>query len=194
MSATTARREPGSMTLDEFLAWDGGGHVGKLELWHGLVRAMAPASAVHAMIQLNLARVIGNHLRAHQRQCRAGTEAPIVPPMGKRRNARAPDLSVTRKPPTAEGTFEDPILIIEILSPSNENETWASIESLLGLSSLKEVFVVQSTSIEVELFCRDESGGWPRQGVVSGPGGIIRLASIGLDLPVAEIYEGTHLA
>ena len=183
-----------TMTLDEFLAWDGGGHVGKLELWHGVVRAMAPASAVHAIIQANIVTALNNHLRARKSPCRAATEAPIVPPFANRRNARAPDVAVTCAPPTDSPTFDAPILIVEVMSPSHEKETWASIESLAGLVSLQEVLVVQSTSVQVEVFRRDANGAWPRQPESAGAGGSVRLACIDLMLPVVEIYEGTLLA
>lgn len=197
MTATAAKKPDDAqsrMTLAEFLAWDGGGHVGKLELWEGVVRAMAPASAVHAIIQGNIVTAINVHLRASKSGCRAGTEAPIVPPMGRRKNARAPDVSVTCKPPTAEGTFEDPVLIVEVISPSNEIDTWASMESLAGLAELREILVVQSTRIEVEFFRRDANGAWPRQGQLIESGGSVQLQSIGLELTVAEIYTGIQFA
>ena len=64
--STTLQTKP-LMTLEEFFAWDGGGHQGKLELVDGVVRAMAPASATHAIIQGNLVYAIGAHQigRAH---------------------------------------------------------------------------------------------------------------------------------
>ncbi len=195
-ATTTARRmtELAPMTLDEFLAWDGGGHVGKLELWEGIVRAMAPASAVHGMVQLNIGTAINNHLRAQKSPCRAGTEAPIVPPLARRLNARAPDVSVTCKPPADDGTFVDPVLIVEVLSPSNQTETWESINSLTGLTSLREILVVDSTQVDVELLRRGADGGWPRVGERPDRDGVVDLTSIGLKLTVAEIYEGTPLA
>jgi Uma2 family endonuclease len=197
MSATAAEiveTAPPRMTLEEFLAWDGGGHVGKLELWNGRVRAMAPASATHAIIQLNFASALKCHLRARGSPCRAATEAPIVPPMGRRKNARAPDIAVTCAPVSDSPTFDDPVLIAEVMSPGKEDETWASIESLLGLVSLKEVVVVQSTRVEVEVIRRDSGGGWPRLRELAVAGGTVRLASLDLDLPVTEVYAGTHLA
>lgn len=180
-----------TMTVDEFFAWDGGGHVGKLELVEGLVRAMAPASATHSFIQLNIGAAIKTHLRGTR--CRVGTEAPIIPPMARRINARVPDIAVTCAPINDSKVFEDPVLIVEVLSPSNEAETWDSIHVLAGLASIKEILVVQSTSISAEVYRRDETGAWPRDPEVVGPGGTIRLSSIDLDLPMAEVYSDTHL-
>ena len=125
MSASAAHKLPPLMTVADFLDWDGGGHVGKLELVDGVVRAMAPASAMHAIIQGNIVTALNNHLRKRGGPWRTGTEAPSVPPKGKRIDARAPDVSVTCSPPSSSGTFVDPILIIEVLSSSNEADDLA---------------------------------------------------------------------
>jgi Uma2 family endonuclease len=179
------------MTLDEFFAWSGDGHAGKLELVNGVVRAMAPASAAHSIIQLNIAAALKAHLRGTK--CRAGTEAPVVPPMGRRANARAPDIAVTCAPISDSKVFEDPVVIVEVLSPGNEAETWESIQALAGLASLKEILVVQSTTVGAEVYRRDAAGAWPTEPERSVAGGSIKLASIGLELALADAYEGTVL-
>ncbi|MDZ4842149.1 MAG: Uma2 family endonuclease [Hyphomicrobium aestuarii] len=181
------------MTVDEFFAWDGGGHVGKLELVNGRVRAMAPASEAHSSIQLNIGTAIKNHLRATGSKCRAGTEAPVIPPMLPKKNARAPDLAVTCAPPSVDKVFENPILIVEVLSPSNEDDSWETISALASLTSMKEILVVQSTSVEAKVFTRDATGAWPSDPVTALAGGTVHLSSLGLDIPVADIYEGTLL-
>ncbi|NOT71271.1 MAG: Uma2 family endonuclease [Hyphomicrobium sp.] len=181
------------MTAGEFIDWDGGGHLGKMELVHGEVRAMSPASGTHATIQANLAYLIGAHLRAKKMPCRVGTEAPIQPQMHANDNVRAPDLAVTCAPPTSAKTFPDPVLIIEVMSPSNRQDTWDSIYALSTITSLAEIMIVESESVRAEVFHRLPEGGWPKTGVVSETGESVRLDSIGAEFPVAEIYAGTHL-
>lgn len=191
---TAQRRLPlPPMTLDEFFAWDGGGHVGKLELVDGYVRAMAPASATHSLIQGNIVTAIQNHLRGTGSRCRAAPEAPVLPPLHQKQNARAPDVAVTCAPRSDSKVFEDPILIVEVLSPSNEVETWETITALAALVSLKEILVVHSTSVEARVFTRSAAGGWPSEPAVVTAGGVIRLTCIDLDLPIAEAYRDTHL-
>ena len=194
MSSQAAIHTLPTMTIDEFLAWNGGGHVGKLELVDGIVRAMAPASATHAIIQLNIGTAITTHLRKNGSPCRAGTEAPIIPPMSKRTNARAPDVSVSCAPTGISSTFEKPVLIVEVISPGNEAETWESIRALAGLPSLQEILVVQSTRVGVQLFRRGADGAWPSDPVVADAGGTVHLTSIDMNLPVAEIYRQSGLA
>ena len=191
---TAQRRLPlPPMTLDAFFAWDGGGHVGKLELVDGYVRAMAPASATHSLIQNNIAFALTRHLRDGPRQCRAAPEAPVLPPLHQKQNARAPDVAVTCAPRSDSKVFEDPILIVEVLSPSNEVETWETITALAALVSLKEILLVHSTSVEARVFTRNAAGGWPSEPAVVTAGGVIRLTCIDLDLPIAEAYRDTHL-
>lgn len=179
------------MTVEEFLDWDGGGHVGKLELVEGRVRAQQPASDAHSTIQANVARMIGNHLRGTRSRCRVGTEAPVVPPMRPKRNARAPDIAVTCAPPSTSRVYENPVLIIEIMSPGNQDDTWETISVLAHNMSLKEIVTVDSEVVDVQVFTRIADGNWPNEPVASGPGGTARLTSIDCDLPVAEIYENT---
>ncbi|MDX2289038.1 MAG: Uma2 family endonuclease [Hyphomicrobiaceae bacterium] len=191
-----ATDRPKLMTVEEFLDWDGGGHQGKMELVNGVVVAMSPASSTHGLIQANIAIAIGNHLRKTGRPCRVGSEQPISPTMGKRLNLRVPDVAVTCTPASDSKTMEEPLLIAEVMSPSNEMDTWASIQAVAGLISLKEILVVQSTRVEAEVYRRRADGGWPDEPnvVVRELGGSLRLESIDLDLALTEIYWQTHLA
>ncbi len=181
------------MTVEEFFTWDGGGHVGKLELIDGVVRAMAPASATHSIIQGNLVYSIGAHLRGRGSPCRVAPEAPIRPAIGNRSsNTRAPDVAVTCAPPSASKTFDEPVLIIEVLSPGNVDDTWESIRALAPLPTLTEIVVVESETVSIEIYRKDARGAWSETPEVMTEG-VIHLGSIGLDLPIAEVYRGTYL-
>ena len=182
------------MTAAEFLDWDGAGHIGKLELVEGQVRAMSPASATHSLIQANLAILIGTHLRATGRPCRVGTEAPVVPRIHANDNVRAPDLAVTCLPPSADKRFPDPVLIVEVLSPSNQRETWESIRACASIPTLQEILVVDSERVHAEVLRNDPVTGWPVSGAIIEAGGTIHLASIDASFPLGEVYAGTHLA
>jgi Uma2 family endonuclease len=181
------------MTVDEFLDWDGGGLVGKLELVNGEVRAMSPASGTHALIQANLAYLIGSHLRATKRPCRVGTEAPIVPRFHANDNIRAPDLSVTCQTSPPGKIFPDPVLIIEVMSPSNVKETWESIRACATIPALAEIMVVESERMSVDVYRKLPEGGWPTEPDEQVTSGSIKLLSIDAILELSEIYAGTHL-
>ena len=181
------------MTAAEFMDWDGGGLLGKLELVHGVVRAMSPASGTHSLIQANLSYLIGAHLRAKKMLCRVGTEAPVQPQMHANDNVRAPDLAVTCAPPSKSKIFPDPVLIIEVLSPSNQKETWDSIYAMATIPTLTEIAVVDSERVRVEVLRRGADGYWPKSDEFIEAGGTVRLESISAGLHIAEIYAGTHL-
>lgn len=183
------------MTVDEFLAWDGAGHIGKLELVEGQVRAMSPASGTHALIQANIAIILGSLFRERKSPCRVGTEAPIVPRIHANDNVRAPDLAVTCATVSTDKRFPDPLLIVEVLSPSNQRETWESIRACASVPSLMEILVVDSEKRWAEIFRREADGGWPVDGQVRLDGdGEIALTSIDARFDLDEVYRGTHLA
>ncbi len=185
---------PLTMTAEEFLAWDGGGHVGKLELVEGEVRAMSPASGTHALIQGNLTGLLFGHIKSKGLPCRVAPEAPVQPQLHANDNVRAPDIAVSCSKKKVGKTFPEPVLIVEILSPSNRRQTWESIHAMASISTLKEIVVVESEKIHVEVFRRGEDGAWPKTGEVSEAGGTLRLESMSAEFPVAEVYSGTVLA
>lgn len=181
------------MTVDEFLDWDGGGHEGKLELVDGVVRAMAPASYTHNLIQANLAGIIHAHLKARKSPCRVGTETAVVPPMRSQINARVPDLSVSCLPVGDGKRSPDPVLIIEVMSPGNPENTWESIRACANIASVQEILVVESERTEALLFRRGDKGEWPIDGVKHQLSECVTLTSIELSIQLTDIYAGTPL-
>ena len=110
-------------------------------------------------------------------------------------NFRIPDIGVTCTPDRAgDRMLPAPILLIEILSPSNTPDTYENIRAYTTLPSVAELLVVHSTRIEIELLRRDDQGVWPANATILKAGAVLDLASVELVLPVGEIYAGTHLA
>ncbi len=181
------------MTVEEFYDFDGGGHRGKIELVNGQLRLQSYASGGHATIQGNITTLIGMHLRAKRPGCRVGNEAGVIPVFDSKRNIRKPDISVTCTPHSkGERAFLNPILIVEVHSPTNADETWESIRACATIGSVVEILVVDSEAIDVQVFRRDDKGVWPMDPERVPIGGVVRLASLDMELPVAEIYRGTE--
>jgi Uma2 family endonuclease len=192
--AAVAKRASDPMSVEAFLAWEGEPGV-KHELVEGLPRAMAPASQTHGRIQATAARVIGNHLAASRRECSIVTEPGIVPRVQSATNLRVPDLAVSCAPDDPRRKpLPDPILIIEIFSASNLRETRDNIWAFTTIPSVLEILAVHSAKIAAELLRRRSDGSWPELPEEIGPGGILRLGSIGLELPLDALYAQTHLA
>ncbi len=177
------------MTVAEFLVWNSGDLSGTLwQLVDGVPMAMAPASVPHGAIQSELARLIGNHLLAIGSRCRLITAPGVVPKVRSAKNCRVPDLGVTCAPPHPVQILPDPVLLIEILSPSNRPETWANVWTYTTIPTVTEILIVSSTRIAADLLRRDASG-WPDEAERVGPGGALELCSIGLRLPLADLYR-----
>ncbi|MFL5256140.1 MAG: Uma2 family endonuclease, partial [Rhodopila sp.] len=88
----------------------------------------------------------------------------------------------------------DPVLLIEILSPSNEAETRANIWAYTTIPSVQEILAVHSTRIEAEPLRRGPDGNWPEIPEVVTGAETLRLASIGFATPLAAFYRTTALA
>jgi Uma2 family endonuclease len=181
------------MTTVEFLAWDAPG-AGRWQLVDGEPVAMAPASRTHGALQLELGSLIRNHLIASGSPCTAVTEPGIIPRILASENFRIPELAVTCTPYEAEEyDFADPILIVEILSPSNRAETWKNVWSYTTIPSLREILILSSTAIRAELLRRGSDGSWPAAPTVIDVGDLV-LDSIGFTASLAAIYRTTRLA
>jgi hypothetical protein len=130
------------MTVDEFIAWVGDG---RWQLVDGEPRAMAPANATHGIIQANVAYTLTRHLRDAGSPCRAVTEPAIVPRVRARSNMRVPDVAVTcSRIDAGQLALPDPLLVVEILSPSNESETWENVWTYVSIPSVQEILVLRS--------------------------------------------------
>jgi Uma2 family endonuclease len=189
---TAVRKLPPLMTVDDFLCWEGDGTPTSYELIDGVPRAMAPGSVAHARIQSNIIVAIGIHLRGSR--CGVFTTPGVRPLMRADWNFRIPDIGVSCAPQRqGERMLTDPILLIEVLSPSNALETYENIRAYATLPSVAELIVVHSTRMTVELLHKSEAGVWPANPTIITEGGVVELRSVGLTLPLAEIYTGTHL-
>jgi Uma2 family endonuclease len=184
------------MTVAEFLAWDGGGSQDRLQLIDGEVRAqMSPATAAHGAIQAELAYVIRGTLRGTGLdRCRVITEAAVQPRARSDFNLRVPDLAVTCTPAApADVIVPSPVLIVEILSPGNAAETWANVWAYTTIPSVEEILIVSSFEIAAQLLKRGDDGNWPKDPVALDDGDTLDLATIGLSLPLRDIFAQTHL-
>jgi len=107
---------------------------------------------------------------------------------------RIPDLAITCVPNEAtERALPDPILIIEILSPSNEAETRQNVWAYASIPSVREILLVRSTEIAAELLRRQADGSWPDQPELVDGRAELALTGIGYRAPLREFYSGTHL-
>ena len=190
---SSALKPPDRMTVAEFLAWDAPGQT-RWELADGEPIAMAPASRTHGALQLEAGRLIGNHLADAGSRCSVVAAPGIVPRVRASENFRIPDLAVTcTRYDTEEYDVSDPVLIIEILSPSNRADTWRNVWAFATVPSLREILLLSSTAVRAEVLHRGSDGNWPEAATVIEDGDLV-LESIDFTVNLAAIYRTTRLA
>ncbi len=181
------------MSVTEFLAWNPSD--GRLwQLVDGEPQAMAPANRTHGAIQGELGSLIRNHLAERASPCSVVVAPGVIPRVQADTNIRVPDLAVTCSGHEAEEpALTDPILLVEILSPSNQAETWANVWSYTTIPSVREILVLRAVSIGAELLRRNSDGTWPERPAMIAEGDLV-LESIGLRVPLPAVYRTTRLA
>ncbi len=184
---------PRHMTIPEFLAW-AEEQDGLWQLRDGEPEVINPPAVPHGEIQGELARLLGNHLRASGLPCRVVVTPGVTPHLRSDRNMLVPDLAVTCAPPRADRALSEPVLLVEIMSPSNERQTRANLWAFTTIPSVREILVISSVTIAAELLRRRPDGTWPEQPDMLGPGDGLVLDSIGYAGPLAAAYATTHLA
>jgi len=181
------------MSVTEFLVWDSGDPY-RYELIDGEPQAMAPASSVHGYLQTELGTLLRNHLRAQNRPCDVITNPGVIPNFLPEHNFRVPDLGVTCAPVRpGQATIVDPVLLVEILSPSNRVKTWANVRTYTSIPSVQEILILRSDRVGAEVLRRDATGAWPDRPTPITDG-LLDLHSIGFRVPLAELYARTGLA
>ncbi len=166
------------------------------ELWQlvdGEPRALIQPCVAHGLLLAELSRVVGNHLDATGSQCHPVPLVGVVPHLNARHNIRVPDLSIA-----CDASEEDerwltgPVLVAELLSPENHAETWGNIWACTSIPSVEKVLVLHVRQVGADLLRRGTDGHWPRN-PERLTGGDLVLDSIGLRVPLADLYRTIRL-
>src|SRR5215208_6759492 len=149
MSEAAIRR----MTVDEFLRWDDGTDT-RYELVGGFPLAMAPPLEGHRRLSMRLGTRIDAAL-SKRPPCRVEPEAGVLHP-DRADNFFVADLGVTCAPYDRRRQYvQEPILLIEILSPSTErHDRHVKIPAYRQIASVEEILLVDSDDRYVELHRR----------------------------------------
>jgi Uma2 family endonuclease len=186
-----ARQLPPAMTVDEFLEWGGDGTATRFDLVDGQLRAQDAASDAHGTIQANIAREVGWHLKSAGSRCRVVTG--VRPKLRADWNYRIPDVLVTCAP-SVRGARDvpEPIILFEVLSPSNSEDTWDNVRNYTTIPSVRQIVIVSSSRAEAQVLLRDAQGHWPDNPTVIQTGAV-PLARIDFSLAVDDIYWNTYV-
>ena len=192
---STALKMPPHMSVAEFLDWDSGDRSGaRWQLRDGDPEMMAPPTERHGAIQARLAQLIGVHLDAIASPCRVVVTPGVVPSERSEDNCLVPDLGVTCAPPTDARLMQHPLVLIEVLSPTNVSRTRANVRAYQTIGSVAEIVVLRSTSVTGEVLRRQPDGSWPKEPEPLAADDTLRLDSIGFAAPLRSAYRTTSLA
>jgi len=181
----TAVPQP-KFSAEDYLAWEAR-QTEKHEFVGGEVFAMAGASDAHVTLSLNLASLLRAHLR--------GTPCRTYIADMKLHVAAAdayfyPDVFVTCSAADALRPQDkaEPVLVAEVLSPTTAAyDRGAKFAAYRSLPSLQEYVLIDPESPGVEVYRRDASNHWVLYPY--GPQDAAEFASVGLTLPVAQVFE-----
>jgi Uma2 family endonuclease len=175
------------MTLEEFLCWDDGTDT-RYELIEGFPVAMAPPAEAHRILAVRLVSRIDAAL-AGRRPCNAQIEPGVVRP-DRADSYYVPDIAVTCEPnEPGRQAMADPILIVQILSPSTERtDRRLKLPVYQAMESVREIMLIDADSHHAELY-RRENNRWGIQ-LVRGIEATLFLASVDIQISMSELYEG----
>lgn len=186
--------DTGPMTVDEFYAFtDTRPDEEKWELIGGEPVLNAAPSPLHQWIVRNVILALG----FREREINASWAVMPGPGIRVSDNDRPePDVVVTpadqRLLDPRERDIKNVIVAFEVLSPSTKGRDlrWKRT-AYASLPSLTHYIAIAQDAVEVVVFARENDFADQR---IRSIGGAIELRSLGISLPVAEIYRNTHLA
>ena len=165
----------------------------KSEYLSGEIVAMSGASNEHNLITVNTLNVLYNQLadrgcRVYASDMRVGIGAGV--------SYFYPDVSVVCEAPRFEDDALDiltnPQVIIEVLSTSTENyDRGEKFDRYQQLESLQEYILISQDQILVEHYIRQGKAWVPSE--FSTLKDVLRLVSIGAELPLRQIYRFVEL-
>lgn len=162
----------------------------KHEFVDGVVYAMTGASERHNLVITNV--VASLHGQVRQRPCRvypSDMRVKIV----ETGIYTYPDISIVCEPPRFEDdgrdTLLNPVVLIEVLSPSTENyDRGKKFQHYRTLESLQEYILIAQDARHIEHYRRQADNQWLLTDFTQADG-VIELPSIACTLALADVYE-----
>lgn len=180
------------MTMTEYIEWESQADY-RSEYVDGELFAMAGGSYRHSAICANLHRSIGNRLL--EKECTV-FDSNLKLAVPSYRAFLYPDLMVVCGAIECfedhEDIIQNPILIVEVLSPSTELfDRGKKFAYYRSLPSLQEYVLVSQEAVSVEVFTKRVDGNWFFSALQEKDASVA-LHSLACEIPVSEIYRNIH--
>ena len=191
---TAARKLPALMSVAEFLQWPGDGTGRWYDLVDGVPRAHAAPSDLHGRMHATVSFLLTAHLRQQFPGCSVVIGGGVRPKLRANWNYRVPDITITCGQNKKGGhDVPDPVIIVELLSPSNKADTWDNVRNYTTVPSISEIVIIDTTRVYADVLVRNSLAHWPDNAVELTGGGTIRFPSINFEMQLDDAYRGTHL-
>jgi Uma2 family endonuclease len=165
----------------------------KHEYVGGVVYAMAGARNAHNLIATNILGAL--YVRLRGQRCRPfNSDTKIRIHLPGHLRFYYPDASVICRPnPPADSFQDEPAVLVEVLSRrTRRTDEGEKKDAYLTIPSLSVYVLLEQDTAAVVAFRRAESG-FVRE-VHEGLDAVLPLGEIGIDLPLADIYEAVEFA
>lgn len=179
---------PDFFSIPEFLDFEEAS-ADKHELFRGRIFARAGGSANHDDVIVSLTGICRNALR-DRAPCRfVGENRKLL--VRSEGSAYRPDGAIACPPNDLnpqQGTYDNPTVVFEVLSPGTADfDRREKADDYKTIPSLQDYVLIESERPRIEVFSRLSDGRWAQSVYVAGA--IARLPSVGIDLPLDELYE-----
>ena len=174
------------MSLDEFLAWERD-QPERYEFAGGVITMMTGGSLDHSTIASNLWTALRDQLRGSTCRAFRGDSKIIA-----NHSIRYPDLSVTcTQVRGTEDVVLDPILIVEVISPSTEREDRGRKKfDYFATPSIRQYAIIEQDERLIDFYTRTGDR-WIDE-IIEGDA-VLNLSSIGVEVSLDAVYEDTEL-
>jgi len=176
------------MTLASFLEWEERQPL-RYEFDGFAPVAMTGGSMGHAQIQRNLAVSLTNRLRGKPCQF-VGSDLKFLTADDR---IRYPDGMVVCTPVARTAKMvRDPVIVFEVLSPSmGGNDRIVKAREYQATPSVRRYVMLEQDSVAAAVYIRGEAA-WTFELLVADSS--LVLPEIGVELPLAELYEGVDFS
>lgn len=175
----------GLMTVEEYLQFEEKATL-RHEYINGAVYGMSGATLVHNGITLQLATALSTRLRGGP--CKVFlNDVKLKLELGSDQIFYYPDVMVACKPGEWDKNFvRNPRLVAEVLSPSTQHiDRREKALNYRRVGAIEEYLVLSQTERRVLVYRRADP--WQLE-TVCGPEAVVALRSVGISMPMAEIY------
>ena len=189
LAAMTALRKLTLITEQEYLGLPC--EVGRSrEFVDGHIFPISEPTDAHEIIALNIASSLKEHLSKHRCRVFKGNKRVRVEFLN-RVMPYYPDVMVVCEPPSGEERFkENPVLAVEVPSPSTEGtDIREKMFAYLNTQSVLHYVIVAQEKMEIIVYRRTQPPeGWEIE-TLDKPADLLRLADLGFEMSVADVYE-----